>query len=273
MPDAGAVFGLVCRPALGITPVSGRRALETRLRPPAGHDGTQRGALGTRREALLRGSAVRPPAAGPDRRRQHARRTTRPRAPGSLQGDDDEDGGLLELEHVIGFTGAHLSTLIALPRLSNAFVKSMGSVVVVRRRRRPALAGVPARARHGHLRARGLGVGRAGRERPARLGAPQGHHAPVIVWDGNTKRQAFVLHGHTLRVRSLCVLARRGASRAARAARAARARAPRRAVPIARARRLDARLTRAWGRRARARSRAPSRSPRSASCARRATTR
>ena len=86
-------------------------------------------ALSTRREAL-RDDLFGPPQdpIGDDSTRVM---DDEPRAPGSLQGDDDEDGGLLELEHVIGFTGAHLSTLIALPRLSNAFVKSMGSVVVV----------------------------------------------------------------------------------------------------------------------------------------------
>ena len=86
-------------------------------------------ALSTRREAL-RDDLFGPPQdpIGDDSTRVM---DDEPRAPGSLQGDDDEDGGLLELEHVIGFTGAHLSTLVALPRLSNAFVKSMGSVVVV----------------------------------------------------------------------------------------------------------------------------------------------
>ncbi len=212
-------------------------------------------ALSTRREAL-RDDLFGPPQdpIGDDSTRVM---DDEPRAPGSLQGDDDEDGGLLELEHVIGFTGAHLSTLVALPRLSNAFVKSMGSVVVV------GDVGDPHSQEflRGHdMDISALAVSGSGALLASgQLGSAhrKGHHAPVIVWDGNTKRQAFVLHGHTLRVRSLCfspdeARVRRRPTRA-RDARARRA-------PLTRP--LVARL---------ALSRAlPNRS---ASCARRATTR
>ena len=118
-------------------------------------------------------------------------------------GEDDEDGGLLELEHVIGYTGAHLATLVALPRLTSAFAKSMGSVVVI------GDVGDPHAQEflRGHdMELSALAVSASGALiASGQLGSShrKGHHAPVIVWDGNTKRQAFVLHGHTLRVRSL----------------------------------------------------------------------
>ena len=45
--------------------------------------------------------------------------------------DDGAEGEVLELEHMIGFTGKNLDTIIAHPRLSEVYVKSVGSAVVV----------------------------------------------------------------------------------------------------------------------------------------------
>ena len=45
--------------------------------------------------------------------------------------DGAEESEVLELEHMIGFTGKNLGTIIAHPRLSEVFVKSVGSAVVV----------------------------------------------------------------------------------------------------------------------------------------------
>ena len=45
--------------------------------------------------------------------------------------DDGAEGEVLELEHMIGFTGKNLDTIIAHPRLSEIYVKSVGSAVVV----------------------------------------------------------------------------------------------------------------------------------------------
>ena len=41
------------------------------------------------------------------------------------------EGSVLELEHMIGFTGNNLDTILAHPRLSEVYVKSVGSAVVV----------------------------------------------------------------------------------------------------------------------------------------------
>ena len=53
-----------------------------------------------------------------------------PSVPQASQYDDDE-GHPLELEHMMGYTGRRLGTLLAHPRLSEVFVKSVGSAVVV----------------------------------------------------------------------------------------------------------------------------------------------
>ena len=224
-------------------PLSLRRAL-------AGHDGAQRGALDA-----ARGAARRPvrAAAGPDRRRQHARdgrRAARARQPAGRRRRGRRAARARARDRLHRRAPEHArraAAAVERVRQVDGLGRRRG------RRRRPALAGVPARARHGHLGARGLGLGRAARERPARLGAPQG--APRARHRVGRQHEAAGVcapRPHAPRAKPV-LLARRGARSPPPDARARRA-------PLTRP--LVARL---------ALSRAlPNRS---ASCARRATTR
>lgn len=121
------------------------------------------------------------------------------RTDGVLSGRvEDDDGNLpLELEHMLGFTGSRLGTLLSHPRLSDVFIKSMGSAIVVGDLNDPhqqeflrghdmeitALALSPS----GNMLASGQ-LGTVHRK---------GYGAPVIVWEMNSKRALFTLQGHT----------------------------------------------------------------------------
>ncbi|KAJ1446243.1 WD40-repeat-containing domain protein [Pelagophyceae sp. CCMP2097] len=50
---------------------------------------------------------------------------------GESKGEEKRYDGPLELEHVIGYTGAHPRTFLALPRARDHYVKAMGSIVVL----------------------------------------------------------------------------------------------------------------------------------------------
>jgi len=110
---------------------------------------------------------------------------------------------MIELEHCIGFTGNFTETIIAHPVNNNEYVKAMGSVV--------SICDLSDPHRQEFLRAHDMEVsalavsGGGGLIASSQLGTTYqpGYHAPVIVWDYDTRKDVYVLTGHTKRVRIL----------------------------------------------------------------------
>jgi len=110
---------------------------------------------------------------------------------------------MLELEHMIGYTGNYWETLIAHPTNPSIYYKAMGSVVAVCNITDP-------HSQH-FLRAHDMEVSAMSVSPTGALVATgqvgtthaTGYGAPVIVWDGETYRDLFVLQGHTKQVRLL----------------------------------------------------------------------
>jgi len=117
--------------------------------------------------------------------------------------DDGAEGEVLELEHMIGFTGKNLDTIIAHPRLSEVYVKSVGSAVVVGDLNDPHnqefLRGHDMEVTALAVSATGafIASGQAGTTHR------KGFGAPVIVWDFETRRPLLTLQGHTEKVNIL----------------------------------------------------------------------
>jgi WD40 repeat protein len=110
---------------------------------------------------------------------------------------EDDDGNLpLELEHMLGFTGVRVGTLIAHPRLPEVYVKSMGSAIVVADLNDPHQQ----EFLRGHdMEISAMAISPSGSMLASgQIGTvhQKGHGAPVIVWDMNTKRPLFTLQGH-----------------------------------------------------------------------------
>lgn len=117
-----------------------------------------------------------------------------------MSGREVEEDLPLELEHMLGFTGRRLGTLVGHPQQPNVFIKSVGSVVVVGDLNDPhqqeflrghdmevcCLEASPS----GSM----LASGQVGTTHH------KGYGAPVIVWDLATKQPIFTLQGHTERV-------------------------------------------------------------------------
>jgi WD40 repeat protein len=114
--------------------------------------------------------------------------------------DDFDDDVPLELEHMMGYTGRRLGTLLAHPRLSEVFIKSVGSAVVVGDLNDPHQQ----EFLRGHdMEITAMAISASGSKLASgQLGTVhhKGYGAPVIVWDLNTKRPLFTLHGHKERV-------------------------------------------------------------------------
>ncbi|GMI03858.1 hypothetical protein TrVE_jg2531 [Triparma verrucosa] len=110
---------------------------------------------------------------------------------------------MLELEHVIGYTGHYWETLQAHPVDPTVYVKSMGSVV--------AICDTSDPHNQQFLRAHDMEISAMSISPSGNMIASgqvgtvhqPGYHAPVIVWDYATKKDLFVLTGHTKQVRLL----------------------------------------------------------------------
>ena len=48
-----------------------------------------------------------------------------------FKGDTKDDDEPLQLEHMMGYSGKHLGTVVAMPNDENRFVKSMGNLVCI----------------------------------------------------------------------------------------------------------------------------------------------
>lgn len=118
------------------------------------------------------------------------------RPPSGYPEAKEEDDLPLELEHMLGYTGARLGTLLTHPRLPEVYVKCMGSAVVVCDLNDPHqqefLRGHDMEITALEMSASGnmLASGQLGTTHH------KGYGAPVIVWDFNTKRPMFTLQGH-----------------------------------------------------------------------------
>ena len=101
---------------------------------------------------------------------------------------------------MMGYTGRRLGTLLAHPRLSEVFIKSVGSAVVVGDLNDPHQQ----EFLRGHdMEITAMAISASGSKLASgQLGTVhhKGYGAPVIVWDLNTKRPLFTLHGHKERV-------------------------------------------------------------------------
>lgn len=111
---------------------------------------------------------------------------------------EDDDGDLpLELEHMIGFTGSRLGTLLAHPKNPNVFIKSMGSAIVIGDLNDPHQQ----EFLRGHdMEITSMDISLSGNILASgQLGTihQKGYGAPVIVWDMNSKMSIFTLPGHT----------------------------------------------------------------------------
>jgi hypothetical protein len=111
---------------------------------------------------------------------------------------EDDDGDLpLELEHMLGFTGSRLGTLLAHPTKPDVFIKSMGSAIVVGDLNDPHQQ----EFLRGHdMEITAMDVSPSGNLLASgQLGTVhrKGYGAPVIVWDLNSKLPIFTLPGHT----------------------------------------------------------------------------
>jgi len=121
--------------------------------------------------------------------------------PGFTGRVEDDDGDLpLELEHMLGFTGARLGTLLSHPTMSDVFIKSMGSAIVVGDLNDPHQQ----EFLRGHdMEVSTLSISPSGRMLASgQLGTihRKGYGAPIIIWDMYTKTPMFTLQGHTERV-------------------------------------------------------------------------
>lgn len=110
---------------------------------------------------------------------------------------DNEKEDMLQLEHVIGFTGVHRNTCVGCPLDDRKYITSMGSMVVVGNDQDP----------HDQLFFRGhdmevsaIAVSTNGMYiASAQVGTihRKGHHAPVILWSYHNKQELFYLEGLT----------------------------------------------------------------------------
>ena len=116
-------------------------------------------------------------------------------APGLTNNSEKED--MLQLEHVIGFTGAYRNTCVGCPLDDRKYITSMGSMIVVGNDQDP----------HDQLFFRGhdmevsaIAVSTNGMYiASAQIGTihRKGHHAPVILWSYHNKQELFYLEGLT----------------------------------------------------------------------------
>uniref|UniRef100_A0A7S2UWQ1 Anaphase-promoting complex subunit 4 WD40 domain-containing protein n=1 Tax=Fibrocapsa japonica TaxID=94617 RepID=A0A7S2UWQ1_9STRA len=118
--------------------------------------------------------------------------------PGAGGGDD-----VMELEHVLGYTGHFLQTLACHPTEENVYVKSLGSIVVIGDLADPHQSSYL----RGHdMEVSTLAISPSGNLiASGQMGTThhKGYYAPVMIWEMATRRQLFILEGITGRVNSL----------------------------------------------------------------------
>ncbi|CAM9464894.1 unnamed protein product [Scytosiphon promiscuus] len=115
---------------------------------------------------------------------------------------DDEDN-MLELEHIIGYTGHYSQTVLAHPGGSNVMIKSVGALLVIGSmtdsHRQSLLRGHDMEISALALSPSGslIATGQLGSTRV------KGYPAPVFLWDYATRTSLFVFQGLTQGVRHL----------------------------------------------------------------------
>jgi len=116
---------------------------------------------------------------------------------------DSGEGDMIELEHVVGYTGNYWETIMAHPKYDNMYIKAMGSTV--------AICDINDPHNQQFLRAHDMEISAlaisasGGLIASSQVGTVHqpGYHAPVIVWNYETRKDIYVLTGHTKRVRLL----------------------------------------------------------------------
>ena len=151
---------------------------------------------GYTKDELFGGSPGRGPASGRDEGKA---------GEGKDEGKDGGDvfDGPLELEHVIGFTGASPRTFLALPGARERFVKAMGSIAVLGDLDDPHAQKL-LRAHDEPISALATSVD-GSLLASGQVGSTHipGFAAPVVVWDRVSERALFKLRGITQRVNIL----------------------------------------------------------------------
>lgn len=114
--------------------------------------------------------------------------------------DDDEP---LQLEHMMGYSGKHLGTVVGMPNDENRFVKSMGNLVCIENLLDPH----DQKFMRGHdMPVSAIAVSPSGnfiatgQEGTVKY---KGMAAPVFVWDASTGDKLVTLKGLSIRVTGL----------------------------------------------------------------------